>query len=539
MNNQPWPPDYLAELHSRLRKAHTLAFDPKQWALLRAYYAQNPVAWINDWCVTYDPRAKDSKIMPFKLFRRQEEFLQFLQLCLAEKESGLVEKARDIGASWLCCAFSIWLWLFHPGVAIGWGSRKEEYVDKRGDPKAIFPKMRQILENLPRFMLPKGFMFSRDITHMKIYNPENGAVIAGEAGDNMGRGGRTTIYFKDESAHYERPELIEAALGDNTDVQIDISSVNGTANVFYNRRFAGQLWAPNVIMERGKTRVFIFDWRDHPGKTQEWYFFRRKKAEEEGLLHVFLQEVERDYAGALERVVINKEWVDASVDAHIFLGIEISGARCAAQDVADGGRDLNAFVANHGILCNFAHDWPGEAGEAAKIAVPICTELGTEELYYDSIGVGSGFKTQLNTMREWTTWPQRLRVFPWNAGAKPLDPDEPSIPGDGESPLNKNQYANLKAQAWFRTRARFYKTFRAVRYGESFPPDELISISSKIPHATLEKLKRELSQAIKKDNGEGKTVIEKKPQDSKSPNLADAFVACYCPTRELSILDVL
>jgi hypothetical protein len=53
----------------------------------------------------------------------------------------------------------------------------------------------------------------------------------GEAGDNIGRGGRTLVYFKDESAHYEHPDLIEAALGDNTNVQIDISSVNGLGNV--------------------------------------------------------------------------------------------------------------------------------------------------------------------------------------------------------------------------------------------------------------------------------------------------------------------
>jgi hypothetical protein len=52
-------------------------------------------------------------------------------------------------------------------------------------------------------------------------------ILICEAGDNIGRGGRTLVYFKDESAHYEHPDLIEAALGDNTNVQIDISSVNG------------------------------------------------------------------------------------------------------------------------------------------------------------------------------------------------------------------------------------------------------------------------------------------------------------------------
>lgn len=94
------------------------------------------------------------------------------------------------------------------------------------------------------------------------------------------------VYFKDESAHYERAERIEAALGDNTDVQIDISSVRGSASVFYRRRMAGEVWQPDKIMPKGKTRVFVFDWRDHPGKPQAWYDLRRTRAETEGLLHI-------------------------------------------------------------------------------------------------------------------------------------------------------------------------------------------------------------------------------------------------------------
>ena len=258
--------------------------------------------------------------MPFLLFQRQIDFLHFLQGCLEDKENGLVEKARDIGASWLCVAYATWLWLFHEGVAIGFGSRKEEYVDKKGDPKALFPKIRQILQHCPSWMLPEGFNMNAHATYMKIINPANGSVIAGEAGDNIGRGGRTTIFFKDESAHYERPELIEAALGDNTDVQIDISSVNGTNNVFYQRRMAGEVWTPDSTPEEGKTRVFVFDWRDHPLKTDEWYEKRRKRAEEEGLLHLFRQEVDRDYAGSIDRIIIPQEWVKAAIDAHIKLG---------------------------------------------------------------------------------------------------------------------------------------------------------------------------------------------------------------------------
>lgn len=534
-----WPPDYKLIFMQRIRVAQDVANDPKKQAILKEIYKHDPIKFINDWCVTYDPRNRPPKpkVMPFLLFGRQVEFINFLLSCYRDKENGLCEKARDIGATWLCCAFSVWLWLFHPESAIGWGSRKEEYVDKKGDPKAVFPKIRQILQYLPKWLMPVGYLSREHATYMKIINPENGSVITGEAGDNIGRGGRTSIFFKDESAHYEHPELIEAALGDNTDVQIDISSVNGTGNVFYRKRQAGVVWHPDEEPEDNKTRVFVFDWRDHPAKTQSWYDKRRSRAEEEGLLHVFKQEVDRDYSGAVDRVIIPQEWVQAAVDAHVKLGIEFTGAKYAMQDVADGGGDKNAFVARHGVICNYAKHWGGEAGQAAEIAVPLCSEMGIKELYYDSIGVGVGFKTQINTMKTRDNWPKGLRVHPWDAGASPIDPDKPSIPNDRESPTNKDQYANLKAQSWFRVRARFYKTYRAITYGEIYPHDELISISSKM--GNLHELCRELSQATIKDNGEGKTLVDKKPSGTISPNLADAFIACYNPARTISVLDVI
>lgn len=534
-----WAPDYLAEFNSRMRKMHKLRNSPEMQGLLMHYYAYNCIEWINDWCVTFDPRNEPPipRLLPFILFPKQEEFVRFILGCLEDKEHGLVEKSRDMGATWLCCAISTWLWLFRPGTVIGWGSRKESYVDKLGDPKAIFPKIRQILEHLPPWMLPPGYKPGIHDGIMRIVNPVNLSAIIGEGGENMGRGGRTSIYFKDESAHYEHAEMIEAALGDNTNVQIDMSSVNGSANVFYRRRMAGKIWHPDDAPEKGRTRVFIFDWKDNPLKNQEWYDKRRARAEAEGLLHIFAQEVDRDYAGSIDRIVIKAAWVRAAIDAHLKLGIKADGMKVAGQDVADGGGDKNALAARHGIVLRFADHWGGDADEAPQIAIPACIELGIDELYYDSIGVGAGFKGGVNSLRSAGAVPSRLRILPWNGGAAPLDPDDPSIPGDWQSPTNNDQYANLKAQGWFRLRARFYKTYRAVVHGDSFPPEELISIDSRI--ARLHELEMELCQAVHKYNPKGKTMIDKKPDGALSPNLADAVVIAYNPTRELSILDVL
>ncbi len=532
-----WPPDYVKEFDRRLVWKNKILDDELLQTQMQVYYATHCVDWINDWCVTFDPRAKPPlpRLMPFNMFKRQEEFVDFILSCFEDKQSGLTEKSRDMGATWICCAISIWLWLYHPGVVIGWGSLKERGVDKMGDPKAIFPKMRQILANLPRFMLPDGFRLKRDATYMTIINHANGASIIGEAGDDMGRGGRTSIYFKDESAHYLHPELIEAALGDNTDVQIDMSSVNGAANPFYLRRMAGVEWTPDCIIEPGKTRVFILDWRDHPKKTQEWYDLRYKKAEDEGMLHILRQEVDRDYLGSIDKVVIPQDWVRSCIDAHIKLGFTDDGLRRAAQDIADGGRDKNALAIAYGVVIRFCEHWGGEAGAAARHSVPIASEHGCKELYYDSVGVGVGYKTEINTMKREGTLPKSLRIHPWNGGGSVLDPEENIIPFDSESPTNEDQYLNLKAQSWFRLRTRIYKTHKAVTAGAQFHPTEMISFDSKMPK--IHQLCLELSQAVHKPSLKGKTMIDKKPEAALSPNMADAVVTLFNPTKEYTVFD--
>src|SRR5690606_21863684 len=163
-------------------------------------------------------RKTGSKWVPFVFFLKQEDMIVFLDELRRDQESGLIEKCRDFGATWLCCGYSVWSWLFIKNDAIVWGSRKEILVDKLGDHDSIFEKLRLIIGRLPSIFRPVGLEPKKHLTFMKCINPANGSIIAGEAGDNIGRGGRKSMYFKDESAHYERPEKVEAALGDNTRV---------------------------------------------------------------------------------------------------------------------------------------------------------------------------------------------------------------------------------------------------------------------------------------------------------------------------------
>jgi phage terminase large subunit len=545
LNRDTWPPDYRGIYAWRIRMLRQLRDDPKKLAAAKAYYARNINEFILHWIDTYDPRRAGNKWVPFVFFVRQNQFIDFVNQCVMESENGLVEKCRDGGITWGACAWSVAAWLFKKEFAIGWGSRKEDLVDRIGDPDSIFEKMRLIVRRLPDIFRPVGFSPKEHATFMKLINPENGSIVSGEAGDNIGRGGRKAIYFKDESAHYERPEKIEAALGDNTNVQIDISSVNGIGNVFHRRREAGVDWFPGADLPKGFVRVFVFDWKDHPAKDQKWFDERKAKAIREGMQHIFAQEVERNYAASVENTVIKFEWIEAAVDAHKFIkwkddkGVihtglteeQIGNRHIFGLDVADEGLDRNGTCHRQGIVLRHSEEW-GERDVGVTTRRAIAQLRGFKDIimYYDCIGIGAGVKSEYNRLIDEKIVTERVRLIPWNAAAGVINPYQNIIPDDDESPMLGDVYQNMKAQAWGSIRQRFYKTWRNITEGVFYPVDELISLDSSNP--LLHQLKKEFAQPTEVQSTSLKSMVNKKPKGTKSPNLADAAIQAYFPIED-------
>lgn len=871
-----WPPDYQGVYAWRIATLVKLRAQPAALASAEAYYSTRPAEFIQDWMDTYNPRKTEMKWMPFIFFPRQYECIQYFEDLRRDGESGLVEKCRDIGATWLACAYSVWCLRFLGDDSTGWGSRKEDLVDKLGDPDSIFEKIRLLIDRLPDIWRPDCKRAFK-----KIINVNNGASVTGEAGDGIGRGGRKSRFFVDEaqpltahiltpfgwqtmgemsvgslivdpqggwqqvthindcgehetyrvtftdgtstecsknhkwpvrnrrtgaesiksvaellpiyryqspggttqyhyaiptthpvdfigrgsfpldpylvgaligdgsvgtvpkncakitsvddeviqqfrellpegcdirnsagsidwrivdvrgrtgtrvksrarqaivaagiagmraheksvpdmykfgaladrlallqglldtdgsaaksgavsyytcshelaldvqfivqslggtaimskrcdargyrdqyvlhiamsngiqlfrlkhklertknrincknryiakivpigvqivrcitvdgdsstyltdncivthnSAHIERPEGIEASLGDNTNVRIDMSSVNGLGNVFHRRREAGVLWTPGATIAAGQIRVFIFDWSDHPEKTQEWYDQRKARSEREGMQHVFAQEVDRNYSAAVQNTVIDSAWIDAAVDAHLqipCLMVEPFDTWMAGLDVADGGMDRNALALRQWVILRHVEEW-GERDAGVTTRRMLSTlrlmQRSGFKVQYDSIGIGATVKAEYNRLLEegHVTYSE-YDLVPWNAGAKVVEPFARVVPGDDQSSLNRDFFQNMKAQAWWALRTRFYKTWRARTQGAVYLPDELISIDGTIP--LLHQLKKELAQPTRGQSASTlKMLINKAPEGTRSPNLADAVVQAFFP----------
>jgi phage terminase large subunit len=87
-------------------------------------------------------------------------------------------------------------------------------------------------------------------------------------------------------------------------------------------------------------------------------------------------------------------------------------------------------------------------------------------------------------------------------------------------------------QAWWQLRLRFERTHRAVTRGVKYDEVELISLPSTRP--LLRTLEKELSQPTMGKNSRMKLIIERQPEGTRSPNLADAVVMAYWPVDELA-----
>lgn len=542
-----WPIDYSKVYAWRQYELMRYNQDPSYLAQRKAFYGsgvEGCIAFINHWIDTHDPRNaglfddQGNRLpvsLPLILFPRQEGMIRFMFACMDVEAAGLIEKSRDMGATWVALAVSVWMWLFWDAVTVGWGSATAVKLDRSGDSGSIFYKLRNTIRGLPDVFRPKGLVPKAHLIDKRAYNPDNGSGIVGEVGDEVGRGSRTRVYVVDEAAHFEHPEAVTAALSDTTRVRIDISSVSGLGTVFHRMRQGGAVWEVGQPVIRTRTNVYILDWRHHPAKTKEWYETRRTKFQSEGMTHIFAQEVDRDYAAALQGTIIPKVWLEACVDAHLKVGdIEDweAGSWTGGLDIADEGLDLSAFIPRKGWVVKGADDWGDrDVGATTRYVVIQCGDKLPMVVYYDCIGVGAAVKSEYNRLMADGSIPRGLTFIPWNAGGKVQHPGKNIIANDRNSPKNKDYFANLKAQGWWSFRNRVYRTFKCVTEGEESPIDEMISFDSKAIGAKLYKLIEEIAQPTAKADSRSRLVVDKKPDGAKSPNLGDAAMQCVFPIR--------
>lgn len=501
--------DYEKILRVRQENLSRLRKDPAILQAVKEYYQDDHyVEFIRDWGMMRDPRLAalgKNPVFPFIPFPRQEELLHFFNNMMKNRERGIVDKTRDCGASWCALAYSCYRFLFFKNNDIGFGSRKEENIDSKGDPKALFPKGRMFISLLPTEFRPNGWNERIHAPYLKFINPENGSTIVGESGDNIGRGGRTLMYFVDEHAFVERPILAEGALSENTNTQIDISTHNGTGTLFFKK-----------CQSYPKHRVFTYDWRDDPRKDQTWY--DKKKNDPSTDPVIFAQEIDRDPSASVSDGFIS---VDLMSDA-MNLGpadVIASGQWIISVDVAGMGNDKCIINTRRGAINFEQKKFSKKEGDQLAAEVERhCDKLLAQNvaplgaIIYELEGPGYGLHTVLKNGK-------------YGKACRPIHPGR-----------------KLKSREFYNERARFWQL--ALEWleegGKSIHPDRVFKLQASSLRYEW-KVAGDARKLLIEDKKQYKARMAADPKNKMagpSPDEADAWAMGFAPVKMANIKQV-
>jgi len=480
-----WLEEIEAKCRRRLRIVSTVGESEERRQLVLEECAKDPVAWGNDWVWTFDPRLVSIGLdpyVPFDLFRRQETVIRACELAEKYGRDFCILKGRDTGISYVVLLYMLHCWRFKPGWVGGVGTMTLDDLDSKDDPNSLMEKLRIMLRMLPSWMLPKGFDWRKHAVAKKLINPENGAVISGDIGPNMGRSGRSAFYLGDEFAHVVHAAAIISALAYNSRATCFVSTPSplGPANVF------------SQMCQSGKYEVIEVGWEHDPRRSVEWYENERATRP----AHTVAVELDRDLTGAAVGTLIPGVHVNACVKLYQELTakhpLELQKALAglpvtAGLDPSDGGSNETALARRWGPLVDINQGWlDKDTGESTDHAVGLLLEkdeglreegeLDLTEIRYDEIGVGAGVRTTANRLMKKAQEDGESLGFvftPINVGhgaTTEIYPDDPEK-------CAEERFANLRAELWWNIAVRAERTYRYIEKGDrSLPLATLLAI---------------------------------------------------------------
>lgn len=228
------------------------------------------------------------------------------------------------------------------------------------------------------------------------------------------------------------------------------------------------------------------------------------------------------YSDSVENAIIEPEWFDACVDAHIKLGIKPEGVEVVAYDPADSG-DAKGLVYRHGnVILDVRSKTDGDVNDATDWAIEYANRVKTDHFIWDGDGMGTGLKRQIITAFSG----KKTIVSAFHGGSEADFPESIYMPIDNDiskPKTNRETFYNKRAQYYGILKDMMFKTYLAVVKGMYIERADIISISSKIDE--IANFRAEVCRIPRKHNSLGRfqlmTKKEMKQLGIDSPNLAD------------------
>ena len=228
--------------------------------------------------------------------------------------------------------------------------------------------------------------------------------------------------------------------------------------------------------------------------------------------HIWLGEPAND----VQRGVIKRKWVLAAMELYKTAPND-DGQWFGGLDPSDGGADPSGFCLRKGLSFKYCWKWPKiESDDAAQQAIMRCRELlqpiqKLKRLNFEVTGIGAGAKAKFKQHPD-------IPRYAFNPGGAVQKKNEEIIPGR----KNVDHFSNLKAQEWWNLRTYLQNAYKKLH--KKPYTGEHMTINPDMP--LINEVIDELTQIEFHEDAKGKIVIDKKPDDKASPNLADSFMIC-------------
>lgn len=212
-----------------------------------------PIAdWIAGEVTIEDVQGESVSIIPFALWPAQRDALDVI----TSQNQVIILKARQLGMSWLCIAYALWLCLFHGNRLVMVFSKDQDSAN------GMIGRARGIYQRLAD---KRTALVTDNVTEIGWSNGSR--IKAFAATKHAGSSFTATFTILDEFAKMDYAESLYTAvkptINDGGKMAI-ISTGNGEGNPFH------KLWQAAEKRQNNFVPLFL-PWWSRPGRTVKWY----------------------------------------------------------------------------------------------------------------------------------------------------------------------------------------------------------------------------------------------------------------------------
>lgn len=220
-------------------------------------YADDPAGFI-DSCIWIDDAQGDgaSGVMPFHLWPAQKDMLA----AMASEPRLLILKARQLGITWLACAYALWLCLHRPARLVLTFSIGQDEANE------MMRRISGMYHRLPAAVKASLPGVVKDNTEEMAW--ENGSRIASlPSRQTSGSGYTASLIILDEFAKNPNARALYTAVKPTIDSggkMIVLSTAHGRGNLFHDL-------VTRAVSGEGRFAFRFLPWWSRPGRDAAWY----------------------------------------------------------------------------------------------------------------------------------------------------------------------------------------------------------------------------------------------------------------------------